>query len=128
MQVAGLSTIAVVDENERLEDEGECKKERSSTHFLEFERLPPLPIHKLMNFWISEDSEAEDDIIKPTDNLLLLGHVADDSSTMEVWGKLKTAQTHHSRPINQILVQYSTRRKKVFILTTTSCCQASRSA
>ncbi|CAD7089295.1 unnamed protein product [Hermetia illucens] len=53
VQVAGLSTIAVVDENERLEDE--------------------------------EDSEAEDDIIKPTDNLLLLGHVADDSSTMEVW-------------------------------------------
>lgn len=32
-----------------------------------------------------EDSEAEDDLIKPTDNLLLVGHVDDDASSLEVY-------------------------------------------
>lgn len=33
-----------------------------------------------------EDSEAEDDKIKPTDNLLLVGHVDDDAASLEVYG------------------------------------------
>lgn len=33
-----------------------------------------------------EDSEAEDDLIKPTDNLLLVGHVDDDAASLEVFG------------------------------------------
>lgn len=33
----------------------------------------------------ADDSEAEDDIIKQTDNLLLVGHVEDDAATMEVY-------------------------------------------
>lgn len=32
-----------------------------------------------------EDSEADDDLIKPTDNLLLVGHVDDDASSLEVY-------------------------------------------
>lgn len=32
------------------------------------------------------DSEAEDDIIKSTDNLVLVGHVEDDASILEVFG------------------------------------------
>lgn len=36
-----------------------------------------------------EDSEAEDDIIKPSDNLILVGHVEDDSASLEVYSKLK---------------------------------------
>lgn len=32
-----------------------------------------------------EDSEAEDDIIKKTDNLILVGHVEEDASTLEVY-------------------------------------------
>lgn len=34
-----------------------------------------------------DDSEAEDDIIKPTDNLVLVGHVDDDAASLEVYGK-----------------------------------------
>lgn len=33
-----------------------------------------------------DDSEAEDDKIVPTDNLILVGHVDDDSVCMEVYG------------------------------------------
>ncbi|XP_055593668.1 periodic tryptophan protein 1 homolog [Uranotaenia lowii] len=32
-----------------------------------------------------DDSEAEDEIIKPTDNLILVGHVQNDSASMEVY-------------------------------------------
>lgn len=41
-------------------------------------------------FFFIEDSEAEDDIIKPSDNLILVGHVEDDSASLEVYSKLKT--------------------------------------
>lgn len=34
-----------------------------------------------------EDSEADDDKIKPNDNLLLVGHVDDDAASLEVYGK-----------------------------------------
>lgn len=40
-------------------------------------------------FIFIEDSEAEDDIIKPSDNLILVGHVEDDSASLEVYSKLK---------------------------------------
>lgn len=33
-----------------------------------------------------EDSEKEDDIIKPNDNLVLVGHVENDASILEVFG------------------------------------------
>lgn len=33
-----------------------------------------------------EDSEAEDDKIKPNDNLVLVGHVDDDAASLEVYG------------------------------------------
>lgn len=33
-----------------------------------------------------EDSEKEDDLIKPTDNLVLIGHVEGDASILEVYG------------------------------------------
>lgn len=33
-----------------------------------------------------EDSEKEDDIIKEDDNLLLVGHVEDDASILEIFG------------------------------------------
>lgn len=36
-----------------------------------------------------EDSEAEDDIIKPTDNLVIVGHVDDDAASLEVFSKKK---------------------------------------
>ncbi|XP_058120551.1 periodic tryptophan protein 1 homolog [Anopheles ziemanni] len=37
------------------------------------------------NFQDEEDSDAEDEIIKPTDNLILVGHVQNDSASMEVY-------------------------------------------
>ncbi|KAL1402842.1 hypothetical protein pipiens_019624 [Culex pipiens pipiens] len=39
------------------------------------------------NIQDEDDSEAEDEIIKPTDNLILVGHVQNDSASMEVYGK-----------------------------------------
>lgn len=36
-----------------------------------------------------EDSEAEDDIIKPEDNIVLVGHVEEDAASLEVFGELK---------------------------------------
>lgn len=33
-----------------------------------------------------EDSEKEDDVIKPDDNLVLLGHVEGDHSILEIFG------------------------------------------
>lgn len=36
-----------------------------------------------------EDSEAEDDKIKPNDNLVLVGHVDDDAASLEVYGQLR---------------------------------------
>lgn len=36
-----------------------------------------------------EDSEKEDDIIKPDDNLVIVGHVEGDASILEVFGMLK---------------------------------------
>lgn len=35
-----------------------------------------------------EDSEKEDDIIKPSDNLLLVGHLKDEECILEVHGKI----------------------------------------
>lgn len=35
-----------------------------------------------------EDSEAEDDIIKANDNLLIVGHVDEDAASLEVFGSL----------------------------------------
>lgn len=54
-QVAGIGDIAVIDEENPLNDEDDV------------------------------DSEAEDDIIKPTDNLVLVGRVEDDAASMEVF-------------------------------------------
>jgi len=34
-----------------------------------------------------DDSDKEDDIIKPEDNLILVGHVEGDASILEVYGK-----------------------------------------
>lgn len=34
-----------------------------------------------------QDSEEEDDIIKPSDNLILVGHVENDSSILEVYSE-----------------------------------------
>lgn len=39
----------------------------------------------------ADDSEAEDDVIKPSDNLVLVGHVDDDAASLEVYGKKKIA-------------------------------------
>lgn len=55
-QVAAVGDIAVVDENE--------------------------PDHVSDG----EDSEAEDDKIKATDNLVLVGHVDDDAASLEIYG------------------------------------------
>lgn len=53
------------------------------------------PDHNLED---EEDSEAEDDVIKPNDNLLLVGHVADDAASLEVWifnEEEESLYTHH---------------------------------
>lgn len=51
--------------------------------------LAELPTEAEDNFSESDDSEKEDDIVKPTDNLILVGHVEGDASILEVYGKVK---------------------------------------
>lgn len=38
-----------------------------------------------------DDSEKDDDIIKPDDNLIVVGHVEGDVSTLEIYGKLEAS-------------------------------------
>ncbi|KAJ8933190.1 hypothetical protein NQ318_022684 [Aromia moschata] len=47
--------------------------------------LAELPTEAEDNFSESDDSEKEDDIIKKTDNLILVGHVEGDASILEVY-------------------------------------------
>lgn len=49
--------------------------------------LAELPTEAEDNFSESDDSEKEDDIIKPDDNLILVGRVDGDASIFEVYGK-----------------------------------------
>lgn len=48
------------------------------------------------NFSESDDSDKEDEIIKSTDNLILVGHVEGDASSLEVYGKYFTNSTQIS--------------------------------
>lgn len=48
--------------------------------------LAELPTEAEDHFSESDDSEKEDDLIKPTDNLILVGHVEGDASILEVHG------------------------------------------
>lgn len=73
----GIGDIAAVDTEPIIEDGILFKFIKKLNTFL-------IPV-----FFI-EDSEAEDDIIKPSDNLILVGHVEDDSASLEVYSKLKT--------------------------------------
>lgn len=50
--------------------------------------LAELPNQAEENFSDSDDSEKEDDIMKPTDNLILVGRIDGDASIFEVYGKL----------------------------------------
>lgn len=51
--------------------------------------LAELPNEAEENFSESDDSEKEDDIIKPNDNLILVGRIDGDASIFEVYGTLK---------------------------------------
>lgn len=48
--------------------------------------LAELPAEAEDHFSESDDSEKEDDLIKPSDNLILVGHVEGDASILEVHG------------------------------------------
>lgn len=51
--------------------------------------LAELPTEAEEHFSESDDSEKEDDIIKPDDNLILVGRVDGDASIFEVYGERK---------------------------------------
>nr|XP_023012005.1 periodic tryptophan protein 1 homolog [Leptinotarsa decemlineata] len=59
--------------------------EASTANALGIASLADLPTGAEDNFSESDDSEKEDDLIKPTDNLILVGHVEGDSSILEVY-------------------------------------------
>lgn len=48
--------------------------------------IAELPTHAEENFSDSDDSEKEDETIKSDDNLVLIGRVEGDASTLEVYG------------------------------------------
>lgn len=52
---------------------------------LGIQSLAELPTEAEDHFSESDDSDKEDDLIKPTDNLILVGHVEGDASILEVY-------------------------------------------
>ncbi|KAJ8938215.1 hypothetical protein NQ314_011574 [Rhamnusium bicolor] len=66
-------------ENYDEDDEG------NTASLLGISSLAELPTEAEDNFSESDDSEKEDDIIKPSDNLILVGHVEGDASILEVY-------------------------------------------
>lgn len=81
----------------------------------------------------AEDSEAEDDLIKPTDNLVLVGHVDDDSASLEVFGNRIVLPNHYVYIVYsfvrlRVLTQCTTKTKTVSMFTTIFCCPAIRCA
>ncbi|KAJ3658645.1 hypothetical protein Zmor_010372 [Zophobas morio] len=67
---------------ENYDDENE---EESTASALGISSLADLQNNAEDNFSESDDSDKEDEIIKPTDNLILAGHVEGDASTLEVY-------------------------------------------
>lgn len=64
-----------------------------------------------------EDSEKEDDIIKPDDNLVLLGHVEGDASILEVFGTInRRLGVFFLKLISNILFFYSVQRGRGIVL------------
>lgn len=51
--------------------------------------MAELPNEAEDNFSESDDSEKEDDIIKPDDNLIMVGRIDGDASIFEVYGEKK---------------------------------------
>ncbi|XP_076274450.1 periodic tryptophan protein 1 homolog [Rhynchophorus ferrugineus] len=59
--------------------------ENQTAHALGIHSLAELPTEAEDHFSESDDSEKEDDIIKTTDNLILVGHVEGDAAVLEVY-------------------------------------------
>ena len=51
-----------------------------------------------------DQSDIEDNIIKPDDNLLLVGHVDGDASILEVYGKLLLRVVNNNKNKTQIQI------------------------
>lgn len=52
--------------------------------------IAELPTQAEDNFSESDDSDKEDEIIKPNDNLILVGRVDGDASILEIYGKYQS--------------------------------------
>lgn len=57
-----------------------------------------------------EDSEAEDDLIKSDDNLLIVGHVDEDAASLEVFGTLFCCYYFHASVNHLFNVHFSLQR------------------
>lgn len=76
-----------------------------------------------------EDSEAEDDLIKPNDNLLIVGHVDEDAASLEVFGTSFCCKIFSTKKIKfQLPFQFTMREREVSMCTMTSCFRATRFA
>lgn len=78
-----------------------------------------------------EDSEAEDDLIKSDDNLLIVGHVDEDAASLEVFGScfrfrlISQCVSFNNVPCS---FQFTTRQKAVSTCIMTFCCRVIRFA
>lgn len=73
-----------------------------------------------------EDSEAEDDIIKSNDNLLIVGHVDEDAASLEIFGWLFifSLRTPEIITLRSDIFQFTMKAKAVSMCTMTFCYQA----
>ncbi|KAK9875592.1 hypothetical protein WA026_009395 [Henosepilachna vigintioctopunctata] len=60
-------------------------EDENTANLLGIGSLAELPNDAQDNFSESDDSDKEDEIIKPTDNLILVGHVEGDASILEIY-------------------------------------------
>ncbi|CAG9820209.1 unnamed protein product [Phaedon cochleariae] len=80
VSMEGQSTTDEFNLDQYDEEDGD-----DTAHALGIGSLAELPNEAEDNFSESDDSEKEDDLIKPTDNLILVGHVEGDASILEVY-------------------------------------------
>ena len=60
-----------------------------STYIVKVLKLRTFQNYKNFSLFVLQDEEKEDFIIKPDDNLIVVGHVDEDYSNLEIYGELK---------------------------------------
>ncbi|XP_060530527.1 periodic tryptophan protein 1 homolog [Cylas formicarius] len=81
----GSEDVAIEDASDEFNFESYDNDDESAAQTLGIHTLAELETEAEEHFSESDDSEREDDVFKPNDNLILVGHVEGDASILEVY-------------------------------------------